>query len=101
MMARNNPTDNLPKGSLPHLSQFDLLKWREGFTLTLLRLAAVLGIVMIVVTFQNTKMVDRFLFIGIYLLLLAVTVLNVPYTSRAIAMLVADFAVGINELISW
>ena len=100
-MARNNPMDNQPKSSLPYLDQFDLLKWREGFTLTLLRLAAVLGIVMIVITFQNTKMVDRFLFIGIYMLLLGVTVLNVPYTSRAIALLIATFAVGMNALINW
>lgn len=79
----------------------DVRSWREGFVLTMLRVASLLGIVLIVVSFPTTVGSDRFIFIGLYLILLAVTLLRVPYMVRAYTLLLAIFIVGINAVIDW
>jgi GAF domain-containing protein len=84
-----------------NMRDFDLNKWREGFILAILRIASVLGIVLIVVSFPTSTLQDRLLYIGLYLLLLGITILPAPYTLRANILLALNFAVGINAILAW
>lgn len=82
-------------------SNFDLKTWREGFVLNVLRIACVLGIFLIIVSFPTATIRDRFLFIGMYLALIATTILKVPYSLRAYLLLFVNFAVGVNAILAW
>lgn len=80
---------------------FDIKAWREIFILAILRFASVTGIVVIIASFSTATTLDRFLFIGFYLIILAITVLPVPYALRAYIFLFILFAVGVNSIIAW
>ena len=80
---------------------FDIKAWREIFILSILRFASVTGIVVIIGSFSTATPLDRFLFIGFYLVVVAITVLPVPYALRAYVFLLILFAVGVNSIIAW
>lgn len=82
-------------------SKFELKSWREGFILTVLRISCVLGIILIIASFPTATVVDRFLFIGIYLVLVAITIFKTPYTLRAYVFLIINFIVGVNAILAW
>ena len=83
------------------LTAFDIKAWREIFILSILRFASVTGIVVIIGSFSTATPLDRFLFIGFYLVVVAITVLPVPYALRAYVFLLILFAVGVNSIIAW
>ncbi|MFM8877479.1 MAG: hypothetical protein ACKOGC_15595, partial [Anaerolineae bacterium] len=58
---------------------FDLKEWREQFIRIVLRIASILGIVMIGVSFPTASFTDRILFISLYLILLGITLLPTSY----------------------
>lgn len=97
----------MSSSGLPSLDQnisppsFDLKSWRERFIISILRIACLLGIVLIVVTFPNAPTGDRFLFIGLYLALLGITILPLSYHVRAYALLLMIFTVGANAILGW
>ncbi|NOH03102.1 MAG: GAF domain-containing protein [Chloroflexi bacterium] len=80
---------------------FDWLGWRENFILLMLRLALLFGIFPIVISFPASPVFARILFIGIYLLLAAVTLLRLPYLVRAYTLILTVFSVGMNAIIGW
>jgi GAF domain-containing protein len=80
---------------------FDLNEWRESFILTILRLACMMGVILIVITYPTSTFRDRVLYIGIYVALLAITILPTPYLFRAYTLLLITFAVGINAILAW
>jgi GAF domain-containing protein len=100
-MTINNPSP-LPSGKrrIP-IENFDLQEWRKRFTLVMLRVASLLGIALILISFPTTKTLDRFLFISLYVLLLAITVSRPPYLLRAFTLLALLYIVGMNAIISW
>ncbi|MBI2333760.1 MAG: GAF domain-containing protein [Chloroflexi bacterium] len=80
---------------------FDLKEWRESFIRIVLRIASVLGIVMIGVSFPTASFTDRILFFSLYLILLSITVLPTPYLLRAYLLLTMTTAVGVNAIAAW
>lgn len=79
----------------------ELLKWREGFILILLRLASIFGIFSIVISFPTSTVFARILFIGLYLVLLTVTLAKTSYTTKAYTLILTVFIVGMNAIIGW
>lgn len=101
-MNRNFPSAESSSGQgNSQLTAFNYTEWREQFILTILRIASALGIALIVFSFPTATLSDRFLFIGLYLFLVAITVLPVPYMLRAYSLLFMNFAVGVNAIIAW
>lgn len=96
-----NKAPSSPNTNMVITQTFDLNKWREGFILAILRIASVLGIVLIVISFPTSTLRDRFLYIGLYLLLLGITILPTPYALRVNILLTLNFAVGINAILAW
>lgn len=99
-----NSADPSPKASSQVnflSSKFSYTDWREGFILTILRVASVLAIPMIILSFPTATTSDRILFIGMYLALVFITVLPTPYLIRAYALLFVPFAVGMNAILAW
>ncbi|HCB02145.1 MAG TPA: hypothetical protein DEP19_07155 [Anaerolineae bacterium] len=80
---------------------FNVSEWRESFILAILRIGCLLGIALISVSFPNATPSDRVLFIGLYLVLLAITLLRVSYSVRAYAILLATFLIGVNAILAW
>lgn len=101
-MNRNLPSaKSSPAQESLQSTAFNHPEWREQFTLTTLRIASVLAVPLIVFSFPTATPNDRFLFIGMYLFLAAITVLPVPYMLRAYSLLLMSFAVGVNAIIAW
>lgn len=80
---------------------FDLKEWRERFIRIVLRIASVLGVVMIGVSFPTASFTDRVLFITMYLILLSITLLPTPYILRAYIFLLMIAVVGVNAVLAW
>ena len=80
---------------------FDYKGWREQFTSTILRIACVLGFALMMISFPAATTIDRILFIGLYIFLLAITVLQVPYSLRAFSLLMMVFTIGTNSILAW
>lgn len=96
MLSRNNSTVNNEAQQ-----SFNINEWREGFILTILRIGCLLGIILLSVSFSTATTTDRFLFIGLYVVLLAITLLKVPYAVRAYTGVFTIFIVGINSVLAW
>lgn len=84
-----------------YTANFNYKDWRERFILAILRIICVLAIPMIVLSFPTASVRDRFLFIGMYLVLIAITVLSTPYSIRAYGLLTMAFVVGTNAILAW
>lgn len=82
-------------------TRFDLSEWREQFIRTVLRIASVLGVFMIISSYTTATIMDRILFISLYLLLVAITVLPSPYSLRASLLLSIPILVGVNAILAW
>jgi len=80
---------------------FDYKGWRENFIVTILRIACVLGITIIAASFPTATTTDRVLFISLYIILLAITVVRVNYSMRAFTLLFMVFIVGVNSILAW
>ncbi|MBE0671529.1 MAG: GAF domain-containing protein [Anaerolineales bacterium] len=82
-------------------SRFSYTDWRERFILAILRIACVVAIPMIVLSFPTASISDRILFIGMYIGLIAITLLQIPYPVRVYALLLMPFVVGVNAVLAW
>jgi len=80
---------------------FDLKDWRERFIRIILRIAAVLGVVLIGVSFPTASFTDRILFITMYIILLSITLLPTPYLVRVYLLLTMTAVVGVNAILAW
>lgn len=83
------------------IAEFDLKEWRGRFIRVVLRIASILGIIMLGVNFPTASFTDRILFISLYSILLLVTLLPTPYMLRAYLLLGAIGIVGVNAIVSW
>lgn len=54
-----------------------------------------------VVSFSTATNTDRILFIVLYILLLAITILKVAYSIRAFSLLIMVFTIGTNSILAW
>lgn len=82
-------------------SRFSYTDWRERFILAILQIASVVAIPMIVLAFPTATAFDRFLFVGLYIALIAVTVLPVSFSIRVYVLLLIPLAVGVNAVLAW
>ena len=80
---------------------FDYKGWREYFIVTILRIACVLGIALIALSFPTATNIELILFFSLYLGLLLVTVLRVKYSVQAFALLLIIFIIGANSILVW
>jgi GAF domain-containing protein len=100
----NDPNDpNLPENA-PKLVErvtYDYKAWRESFVLSILRIASVIGIAVILFSFSNWTNSARIIFISLYAILVAITLLPVPYATRGYALLAINYAIGLNALLGW
>ncbi|KXK11917.1 MAG: hypothetical protein UZ14_CFX002002582 [Chloroflexi bacterium OLB14] len=93
--------NNAPLTNNENFTPFNLNEWRESFILTMLKLSALLGIPLIAISFPNASANERILFIILYLLLLGITLLPIPYTIRAYIILFSVFIIGVNSILVW
>ena len=80
---------------------FNLMEWRERFIRTVLRLAAVFGVVVLSISFPTANARDRILFLVLYLILAGITIFPVPYSLRAALLLFMTGVVGMNAILAW
>lgn len=101
-MTSNNPLKTTPSRSRDGLltSNFSYTDWRERFILTILQIVCVVAIPVIVLSFPTASISDRFLFIGLYIGLVAITILPIPYSVRVHVLLLMPFAVGVNAILA-
>ncbi len=100
-MNNNSPSSHsFPQENIQSAA-FNYQGWREQFILTILRIACVLGIALIVLSYTSASAGERIVFIGLYITLVAITILPVPYRIRAIALLGIIFFIGIYTILNW
>lgn len=87
--------------SLTLVNSPDYQSQREHFIAVIFRLACILGFAIILLSFPTTANTDRIVFIGLYLMLLLITVLRTKYSIRAFTLLFILFAVGVNNVLIW
>jgi|GEM_PF-613013 len=87
--------------STTNSTSFGYKGWRELFIVTILRIASVLGIALIAISFSTATLTDRILFLGLYLVLFLITVLPAIYSVRAFLLLFIMFIVGVNSIMAW
>jgi GAF domain-containing protein len=92
---------NNKTSSLQSAPAFDYRNWREYFIVTILRIASVLGVALIAISFPTATTTDRILFPILYLALLVITILRVNYSIRAFALLFMVFTIGVNSILAW
>ncbi|NWF63792.1 MAG: GAF domain-containing protein [Chloroflexi bacterium] len=80
---------------------FDLIEWREQFIRIVLRIASILGVILIAASFATASLTDRILFVSLYLILLSITLLPAPYMLRAYLLLSMVTTVGVNAIFAW
>jgi GAF domain-containing protein len=87
----------------PVSAAFNYKAWREGFLLITLRISCLLGLGLIIISFTTptTTATDKVLFIGLFVILLAVTFLRTSYTIRAFTFLFVVYTVGLNSILAW
>ena len=100
MNSQKSPLQNLNQEGLD-LGTLDYRGWRERFIITILRIACVLGVALLAISFPTATTTDRILFPGLYLALLLVTVLPTNYSLRAFTLLFMVFTVGVNSVLAW
>ena len=94
----------MTKVSLPNptdISEFSLIHWQERFVLGILRAASVFGLVSMVSVFNPTTSTPlRIFYVIVYLILLVITLVRVPYSWRAGFVLVIAYLLGVSELLA-
>jgi len=100
-MNNNTPSIQSPSQEGFNSDTFDYKNWRERFIITILRIASVLGIALIAISFPTATFTDRVLFFSLYFALLMVTILRVNYSIRAFALLFMVYAIGVNSILAW
>jgi len=100
-MYSNNPRARQPDQVSIDSDTLNYKGWREQFILTILRISCVAGLALISFSYSTATANDRILFIGLYVILLAASILPVPYNIRAYALLAMSFTIGLNALLAW
>lgn len=82
-------------------STFDYKGWRERFVILVLRVATLLGLGMLLVSFSTGTARENILYTILFLSLLAITFLQSPYWLRAGTLSALSFIIGLNALLTW
>jgi GAF domain-containing protein len=80
---------------------FNYQGWREQFILTVLRIACVLGSVLLVASYEPATSIERVVFISLFVVLVAITIFRVPYRLRVLTLLGINFAIGTYTILNW
>lgn len=76
---------------------FNLSEWRERFIINLLRISCLLGVIFIVGSSFN----DRILYISLYIGLLVITFIPTPFFIRAYTSIGIILVTGLNSALGW
>src|SRR6266496_824044 len=79
--------------------QFDL--WRSTFLKIMLWIFCGLGLILLLSVIGSVALVARVIFLVLYVALLGVSFLPVPYLAKTITLLVVGFGVGLYNFLSW
>jgi GAF domain-containing protein len=80
---------------------FDYKGWRERFVIVVLRVATLLGLGMLIVSFFTGTARENIIFTILFISLLAITFLRSPYWLRAGSLPALSFIIGLNALLTW
>ena len=99
-MKATQPTPTIPLGSRP-AENATFENWRERFIRPMLYGALAFGLLALVLALEtNQGFIQNAVFIGSYILLVAVTFLPFPYAVRMAVFLLVIYSLGLNELLS-
>lgn len=79
--------------------QFDV--WRSKFLKIMLWIFCGLGLILLLSVIGSASQVARVIFVTLYTALLAVAFLPVPYSVKAITLLIVGFGVGMYNFLNW
>jgi len=82
-----------------NLAAHDNNLWREQIILTILRVACVLITAYILVSSRTSTRAEFVLYISLFIILLVVTLLKIPYSIRAVSLLIMVFSFGTNSIL--
>ncbi|MCZ2126933.1 MAG: GAF domain-containing protein [Anaerolineales bacterium] len=75
-------------------------EWRERFIRVILKVASLLGVVILAAAFPIAAATDRILYVVLYLLLLAAAFASMPYAPRVYILLAVILAVGVDLILT-
>lgn len=80
---------------------YDYKRWRDQFILVVLRIACVLGIVLVVPSITTASYSELALYASLYVILLFITFARVSYSVRAYLLMGMLYALGANIALRW
>ncbi len=80
---------------------FDYKGWRERFITVVLRVASLLGLGMLFISFSTGTPRENILFSVLFVTLIAITFLRTPYWLRAGTLTALSFIIGLNAILTW
>lgn len=92
-----NPEKQILDQASESLFQYD--RWRESFLATVLRVAAWLGLILLVFNIPAFKAIEIITYSTVYGILLIVTFAPLPYSVKASTLIVAGYFVGTHAII--
>src|SRR6266508_2016412 len=79
---------------------FDYKGWRERFIKVVLRVASLLGLVMLFISFSTGTPRENILFSVLFITLIVITFLKTPYWLRAGTLTALSFIIGLNAILT-
>lgn len=98
----NNPSSS--RSFIPENNQSAALNyegWREQFILNVLRITCVLGFALLATSYTTATPSERISFVGLFIILVAITVLPFPFRIRALTLLGVVSAIGVYTILKW
>src|SRR6266508_1972158 len=75
--------------------------WCERFITFVLRVASLLGLGMLFISFATGTPRENILFTVLFVILIAITFLRTPYWLRAGTLTALSFIIGLNAILTW
>ena len=91
MDKMNNPNISAP-------TKFDKTEWRKNFVLGILRAASMVGLILIIFTYQTITPGGRYLMLALYAGILAITFLPIPHDVRSYGLILITLLIGFNAI---
>jgi GAF domain-containing protein len=99
MMNMTTPENQLVNQAQDSLFQYD--RWRATFLTTILRVAAVLGFILIITNIPVLRTPELIIYSVIYLALLVITFAPLPFYVKAGALILSIYIIGVSVLLQY
>jgi len=94
-----NPENQLVNQAQDSLFQYD--RWRATFLTTILRVAAALGLILIITNIPVLRTTELIIYSVIYLALLVITFAPLPFSVKAGALILSIYFIGVFVLLQY